>query len=236
MRTDALVLRDDAELQTGHRKDLLGGIYVVTAEGLAVREGAWGKPVETEPQTLSAVPYYAWCNRGDGYMDVWLPRAPERAAPLPAPTAGAVATVTASVKRPNDQLEALRDRRRGPVSSERHTPRFSFPDKADGRGWIQYEWPEPRSLSRAAVYWAVDARQKVYWSERIRGEDLKPPKSWRLLYRDGSDWKPVATNDAFSIATDRFNETCFYPVKTSALRLEVDFSDAPCGIQEWIVD
>lgn len=59
----------------------IGGVDMVAvkAEGLKVKE--WGEDaglyaeyssVEVEPVTLTFVPYYAWNNRGEGEMTVWL--------------------------------------------------------------------------------------------------------------------------------------------------------------------
>ena len=73
----------DASLQTARRKDLLGGVVVIEAQGAVVDVDAWQDelyrpaPVENSPQrevTLVAVPYYAWANRGPGAMRVWIPR------------------------------------------------------------------------------------------------------------------------------------------------------------------
>ena len=36
---------------------------------------------------IIAVPYYAWCNRGAGQMQVWMLRTLDKAEPLPFPTA-----------------------------------------------------------------------------------------------------------------------------------------------------
>ena len=52
------------------RPDLLGGVVVVT--GMAERVGEDGA---TAGQSLVAVPYFAWANRGAGEMAVWLPGA-----------------------------------------------------------------------------------------------------------------------------------------------------------------
>lgn len=61
---------------------LLGGVHVITARGWRTSAAAWNAclyqpyPVpDTGPTaTLSAVPYYAWANRGAGAMQVWIPR------------------------------------------------------------------------------------------------------------------------------------------------------------------
>jgi len=73
----------EASLQAVWREDLLGGVVVVEAQGAVVDAGAWQdelyRPARTEdlPQrevVLTAVPYYAWANRGPGTMRVWIPR------------------------------------------------------------------------------------------------------------------------------------------------------------------
>ena len=236
LRTDALVLPDDALLEAERRKDLLGDVIAIVADVQAVHEAKAGEPATVRPQRMVAVPYYAWANRGDGYMDVWLARTLSAATPMPCATAGAVAKVTTSVKRPDAQLAALTDRRAGPGSSARSTPRFSWPEKATGSQWIQYEWDQPHQLSRTAVYWALDTPTPVYWRERTRGLLLKLPKSWRLLYKDGEAWRPVVTGEAYGLQPDRPNELRFSPVTTTAVRLETELSDAPCGIQEWLIN
>jgi DUF1680 family protein len=73
----------EASLQAVWHEDLLGGVVVVEAQGAVVDTGAWRdelyRPARTEdlPQrevVLTAVPYYAWANRGPGTMRVWIPR------------------------------------------------------------------------------------------------------------------------------------------------------------------
>jgi hypothetical protein len=212
------------------------GTDPATGNAEAVFEPRWGESAKTRSHAMAAVPYYAWANRGEGYMDVWLPRTPELATPLPAQTAGETATVSASAERPARQLAALTDRRSGPKSNFRPTPRFTWPTQTQGVQWVRYEWPQPRELSRTAIYWAVDQKKQVYWGERIRGANLKLPKSWSILYKDGSTWRPVESVDPFTMHLDRPNEIRFTPVKATAVRLEVVFADAPCSIQEWLID
>lgn len=236
LRTDALVLPDDALLNIERRNDLLGDVVTIVADVQAVLEVNTGGPSVLRAQRMVAVPYYAWANRGEGYMDVWLARTLPVATPMPCTTAGAVAKVTTSVKRPDAQLAALTDGRSGPGSSIRSTPRFSWPENATGSQWIQYEWDQPHQISRTAVYWALDAPSPVYWRERTRGLLLKMPESWRLLYKDGEVWRQVETKDAYGLLPDRSNELHFTPVTTTAVRLETKISDAPCGIQEWLIN
>ena len=68
-----LTVPDEAELSARFRPDLLGGVTVITGQGKsAVRDSTGG--TTGEPTALTAVPYYAWCNRGAGQMQVWMPR------------------------------------------------------------------------------------------------------------------------------------------------------------------
>jgi hypothetical protein len=73
----------ESSLQATWREDLLGGVVAIEAPGAVVDIGAWQgelyRPAPTEglPQrevTLTAVPYYAWANRGPGAMRVWIPQ------------------------------------------------------------------------------------------------------------------------------------------------------------------
>ncbi len=238
LRTDSIVLPDTASLNTELRKDLLGGIVTITGNAEITFEPKAGEPAKSRPHPFVAIPYYAWANRTDGYMDTWLARSITTATPLPAQTAGTVAKISASAKRPGGELLALTDGREGPSSSSRPTPRFISPTQPNGKdgNWIQYQWDQPRELSKTAVYWAIDEPEKVYWGDRVRGTLLKTPKSWRLLYKDGEEWRPVETGDDYALKPDRSNEVRFTPVKTTAVRLSIKSSDAPCGIQEWLVD
>ena len=69
----------------------------------------------------------------------------------------------------------------------------------------------------------------------LRGE-VRVPASWRLLYKDGGQWKPVENLTPYGIAKDRFNPVTFAPVTTSGLRLEVTMQpNLSAGIQKWQV-
>jgi DUF1680 family protein len=75
----------DADLSHATRSELLGGVSVVLAAGIESKPvgGALytsGRSARTQrPISLTAVPYYAWANRGPGQMQVWLKEATEAA-------------------------------------------------------------------------------------------------------------------------------------------------------------
>jgi hypothetical protein len=58
-----VALPANAVLSAERRSDLLGGITVLRAQGVS-KEGM--------PVGLTAIPYYAWSNRGATSMAVWI--------------------------------------------------------------------------------------------------------------------------------------------------------------------
>ncbi|MGW7046542.1 glycoside hydrolase family 127 protein [Streptomyces avermitilis] len=84
---DDLVIDTTRPLAVKHRPDLLGGVTTVVAAGhrRQLPDGGWWPyrsteatpgtaPEAGEPVELTAIPYYAWANRQNGSMRVWLPR------------------------------------------------------------------------------------------------------------------------------------------------------------------
>jgi DUF1680 family protein len=216
-----LLLSDDASLTTEFRADLLGGVQVVRGSALALAYDDQGG-VTRRPQDFLAIPYYAWANRGPGEMSVWIPNRQASARPLPLPTIASRAKVTTSTggrdpRAVNDQNE--------PRSSRDSSGSFFhwWPQKGSTE-WIEYELPEPSTVSEAEVYWFDDTGS---------GE-CRRPASWRILYKVGEDWKPVDAMAPYEVATDRYNRVTFKAVVTRALRLEVALQPQwSAGIQEW---
>lgn len=69
-----IVLPDDVQLEAEYRKDMLGGVTVISGKALGLYPSADGRSVETREQDFVAIPYYAWSHRGTGEMLVWLSR------------------------------------------------------------------------------------------------------------------------------------------------------------------
>jgi len=81
------VLPDDSPIVPAFRPDLLDGVEVLTADAELESaapgwDGALYRPLDSLARdragrssvTLTAIPYYAWANRGSGPMTVWLRR------------------------------------------------------------------------------------------------------------------------------------------------------------------
>jgi DUF1680 family protein len=125
----------------------------------------------------------------------------------------------------NDTVDALSDGVLPKNSADHSIDRFTWWPRKGSTEWVQYDFPKPRSVDRAAVYWFQDTP---------RG-GCKLPASWRLLYRDGGQWKPVEAAD-YLVKADQFCEVRFPAVTTDALRLEVKLEPGfSGGILEWKV-
>lgn len=232
-----IVLAKDPRLETEYRPDLLGGIVVLLADTV-------------DQCRVTAIPYYAWDHREPGPMAVWVrqsgksrrPQSEDASwqgllyRPLDPATLGEDEPLTplesaepaASHCNPSDQVEALNDTLTPQNSSDHGIPRFTWWDHRGTTEWVEYRWPTPIKLHAAEVYW---------FDDEPTGGRCRVPASWRLLYLDGGEWRPVRTDDEFGLQKDAFNRVRFSPIETTGLRLEVrlreDFSG---GILEWRVE
>ena len=72
----------DARFTSRHDPDLLGGITVIETTARACKVTSWNGDLyrdldrtELTAVPISLIPYFAWHNRGDHEMTVWLPPA-----------------------------------------------------------------------------------------------------------------------------------------------------------------
>jgi hypothetical protein len=247
-KTRNVVLPDTSTLTTEFRGDLLNGVQVIKgrAFGLAKTEGG---AVTKAEQDFMAIPYATWANRGRGQMNVWLARADSAARPTPFPTVATSSTVVASPppqgrgKNPRPIIDGEEPRNSAEGGSyfdwwpvQGWNPACEPQPAAGTQGqrrqcskgeWIEMTFAEPATVSETEIYWFDD--------EANRG-GVRVPASWKLLYKDGETWKPVATTDTFGVQKDTWNRLTFKPVTTSALRLEVTMRPSvSAGVQEWKV-
>jgi len=87
---------------------------------------------------------------------------------------------------------------------------FRMRPPEDKPAWIEYSFKAPTRISSSKVYFVDDRRF------------CRLPSSWRILYKDADAWKPVAGNEPYTVDRDKFNQTAFTPVITTAVRLEVE--------------
>ncbi|MBZ5622843.1 MAG: glycoside hydrolase family 127 protein [Acidobacteriia bacterium] len=219
-----LMLPDAAKLTAEYKPDLLKGVEVVKGKAVALAFDAQGSVTKTE-QEFTAIPYYAWANRGRGQMMVWIPNTVASAKPLAFPTVVTTAKVTASGRPQQRNIEVIKDGE-VPSASNDHAAYFDWYPARGNKESVEYAFEKPATVSECAVYWFDDTGQG----------SVRVPASWRLLYKDGNGWKPVETSDAFGVAKDKFNRVTFKPVTTSGLRIDVSAqANVSVGIQKWTV-
>jgi flagellar motor protein MotB len=123
-------------------------------------------------------------------------------------------------------IDALGDGAEPANSHDQSIPRMTWWPHKGTQEWVQYEFTQPRKISTVAVYWFDD----------LPGGGCSVPQAWRVLYRQGNEWREVANPKASPIGKDKFNQMAFDAVETTALRLEVDLKPQfSGGILEWTV-
>ncbi len=69
-----VILPDNTSFETSFQSSLLDGVQVIQFNAPALQISSDGQSVKSESKKITAIPYYAWCNRGQNPMQVWLPR------------------------------------------------------------------------------------------------------------------------------------------------------------------
>jgi hypothetical protein len=204
-----LVLPRDTKLTAEYKPALLKGVEVIQGRAVALSYDAQGNVLKNQ-QPFTAIPYYAWANRGRGQMMVWIPETEGVAKPAPFLTP----RVTASPSRRSPLT----------VNDGDESTSFDWWPKKGTTEWVEYAFEKPSTVSSAELYWFDDTG---------RGE-VRVPASWRILYRDGDRWKPVESSSSYGVEKDQYNKLTFKSVTTSALRLEVTMQpNWSAGITEW---
>ncbi|MBN1844909.1 MAG: glycoside hydrolase family 127 protein [Sedimentisphaerales bacterium] len=217
-----LYLPPQESLVIRQRPDLLNGVAVL--EGRARVRLA--KDAEPETTDIKAVPYYAWDNRSEGAMMVWLPTKASQVRPRPEPTLASAARVSASHCWQSDTPEALNDQVTPERSGDESLPRFTWWPRRGTTEWAQYDWDAPVKVSAVSVYWFDDTG---------RGS-CRVPETWRVLYRQQDQWKLAQNRTDYTVVPDAYNRVDIDPVSCTALRLEVNLGrDVSAGILEWRV-
>jgi DUF1680 family protein len=85
-----IIVPANAAFTASYQPGLLNGVTTLTATVPVVQLDASGTSVSTAPRTLTAIPYYAWANRGKGEMTVWFPEKLTHLDLLSQPTAAGV--------------------------------------------------------------------------------------------------------------------------------------------------
>jgi hypothetical protein len=148
-------------------------------------------------------------------------------AKIPPPTIASASQ--ASSTRTNWQfiVNAVNDQHEPKSSGDRMKKHFDWWPAKNTNQWVQYDFAKPARVSAVEVYWFDDTGI---------GE-CRMPKSWRVLYRENGEWKPVAHPSDYGCEGNRYNRATFDPVETDGLRLDVQMPDKfSSGILQWKVE
>jgi len=72
-RAANILIPADATFQASYKPDLLNGVEVLQSELPVITVDEKAQTVSTSRRTVTAIPYYAWANRGKGEMMIWFP-------------------------------------------------------------------------------------------------------------------------------------------------------------------
>jgi hypothetical protein len=220
-RVRNLLLPASSTLTAQWRPELLNGVVAVRSRAVALKRTAEGALTRTE-QEFVAIPYATWANRGRGQMMVWIPEEEAAARPLAYPTVATLSKATTSGRKNPRTINDGEE----PANSADSSSYFDWWPTKGTTEWAELSFEKAAEVSACQIYWFDDTG---------RGE-VRVPASWRLLYRDGGEWKPVEGASAFGTAKDGWNLVRFKAMTTTGLRLEVTMQKGwSAGLQEWKV-
>ncbi|HTI58355.1 glycoside hydrolase family 127 protein [Mucilaginibacter sp.] len=220
-----ITIDKSAIVSTTFKPGMLKGVEVITAQGKSTRRQLNTDVLLETDQKVTAIPYYAWANRGPSEMTVWIPYEASAARPQPAPTIASTSKVTASVKNMR-MWKALNDQYDPEDSKDASAPYLHWWPKQNTTEFVQYDFDQEHTVSESKVYWFDDGP----WG------GCRIPASYKIYYKKGEEWIPVKNTIPYEIAKDKYNVLTFEPVTTTALKLEVQLpADNSAGIHEWAV-
>lgn len=216
----------NAAVQVAYKPGLLKGVTVLTMKGSSARRQLNTDELIKTEQEITAIPYYAWNNRGPGEMIVWIPYQESATRPKPAPTIAATSKASSSLRGNARSLLALNDQVEPMNSADQSNTYLHWWPKNNSLEWVQYNFDKEHTVSESQVYWYDDG---PFGGCRI-------PPAYKVYYKKGEEWVPVNPVGAYEIAKDKFNTLKFEPVTTTALKMEVQLPEKhSTGIHEWMV-
>ncbi|MCU1238074.1 MAG: hypothetical protein JWP63_6041 [Candidatus Solibacter sp.] len=218
-----LMLPDSAKLTVEYDPKLLKGVTVLKGRAVSLQKDADGTVRKTE-QGFTAIPYYAWANRGRGQMMVWLPNSEASARPAAWPTVSTTAKITVSGN--SRKNPANINDGEDPSASDDPSAYFDWWPKNGSAEWVEMTFAAAATVGESQVYWFDDTGHG----------GVRVPASWKLLYKDGEQWRAVEATGTYGVERNRYNVLTFKPVTTTALRIELQAQDkVSIGVQEWKV-
>jgi hypothetical protein len=212
-----------AEINTSFQAGFLGGVQTLSFDGFLVKDL---RNQEVTAMRLKAIPYFAWANRGLDNMIVWLPYDLRSARAISQPTIASKSKLSASEGVKGD-LISVNDQNQPSNSVSYDNPFVHWWPRFGTTEWLQYDFEKPEQVGTVRVYWFDD--------EEIGG-GCRTPASWRVLYLENGEWKPVYVPAGYMVTKNGWDEVQFEPVQTQALRLELTSKQGvSAGVLEWEV-
>ncbi len=202
----------DPELKMSYsfEPDLLGGVGVIKAMASVAGLDANGNNADSGKKVkFTAIPYSTWCNRKIGEMTVWIPTDPSQAYVKPLPTIASESKVTAS--RGSGSPKFMVSQAKPKSSADKDNQFYHWWPKKGTSEWVQFDFDKPTDISSI----------KVYWLDDTGAGECKVPLSWRVLYKDGNEYKPAVSGNGFTVEKDMYNATSITKVKTTSIKLEI---------------
>lgn len=220
-----IVVNQQAAVNAIFKPALLNGVTILEMKGASTKRQVNSDELIHAEQTVTAIPYYAWANRGPSDMTVWIPYEASVAKPKPAPTMASKAKVSASLRNPR-MFKALNDQYEPADSKDNNATYLHWWPKKNSLEWVQYDFDTPQTISSSSVYWYDDGP----WG------GCRIPASWKVYYKKGEEWIAVKNTSPYSITKDKYDTVQFEPVTTSALKIEIQQPvEYSAGMHEWIV-
>lgn len=175
-----------------------------------------------DDKEVTLVPYYAWDNRTDDAMIIWMAETDELAqASMPA-LPGYVSDVRATHTFDQDDVYAMLTNRFPSDSHDTSMPRWtSWPQKGE-KQTVELRLRHAIKLQSLSVYWYDD------------NGGVKVPQAWSMEYLQDGAWHefPVYVTDEYRVLKDQYNMV--HPgndISPEALRLNITpRKDAAAGI------
>jgi uncharacterized protein len=218
------VLEDQVTVSASKLTTDLNGIIRLEADAKSAQKDAQGQ-IQTQAKHLSAIPYYAWANRGSGEMAVWVPRSTTFARPLPLPSICTKAKVASST--PNKSLNSVNDGYEPQNSNDRKCPFYCIWPQKGTAEWVSLAFEKPESISKLSIYWFDDAP----WG------GCRIPLSWSVEYQDiAGNWKKATLKNPCQSEKDCYNTASFEAVTTKQVRINYQLPEEySAGIYEVVV-
>jgi len=174
---------------------LLKGIPIASVPAREVVNGA------SRAAVTMMIPYYAWNNRGEDSMIIWIPRNEELAAKSMISnllTQSQYGKVLATHSHEGDTIAAVVDGILPKKSSDQTCPRWTSLPFKNRRQDILFEFAKTKSVESISVYWCENAKDGK----------VKLPRGWWVDYKtDDGEWKRMEkyVTDFYGLKRDTFN-------------------------------